>query len=164
MPWGRWALYEGAIWVHLTWILGSPELRGALASQIRSRLGMARCAISSLVCFKVYFCPAILFTNVCHLLCATPLPLICTHGALSCLTAGTFKSFCCRADEREQWNKPLLPSGGSGKETACQYRRCKRRRFDFWVEKSLCSGARQSTPVFLSAESHEQSSLAGYRP
>ena len=95
---------------------------------------------------------------------ALPLPLICTHGALSCLTAGTFKSFCCRADEREQWNKPLLPSGGSGKETACQYRRCKRRRFDFWVEKSLCSGARQSTPVFLSAESHEQSSLAGYRP
>lgn len=53
VPWGKWALYEGAIWVHLTWILGSPELRGALASQIRSRLGMARCAISSLVCFKV---------------------------------------------------------------------------------------------------------------
>ena len=95
---------------------------------------------------------------------ALPLPLICTHRALSCLTAGTFKSFCCLAGEREQWNKPLLPSGGSGKEHACQYRRCKRRRFDLWVEKILWSAARQSTPVFLPGESHGQRSLADYGP
>ena len=94
---------------------------------------------------------------------ALPLPLICTHGALSCLTAGTFKSFCCRADEREQWNKPLLPSGGSGKETACQYRRRERCGSDPWVGK-IPWRAQQPTPVFLPGESNGQRSLEGCSP
>ena len=40
-------------------------------------------------------------------------------------------------------------SGTSGKEPACQCRRCKRHRFDPWVGKIPYSRKWQSTPVFL---------------
>ena len=52
-----------------------------------------------------------------------------------------------------------FPGGASGKEPACQCRRCKRRGFDPWVRKEWLP-----TPVFLPGESHGQRSLAGYSP
>ena len=45
-----------------------------------------------------------------------------------------------------------FPGGASGKEPAYQCRRCKRRRFNPWVEKILWRGAWQPTPVFLPGE------------
>ena len=52
----------------------------------------------------------------------------------------------------------------SGKESACQCRRCKRHRFDPWVRKIPCSRKWHPTPVFLPGEPHRQSSLVGYSP
>jgi len=42
-----------------------------------------------------------------------------------------------------------LPRWFSGKEPACQYRRCRRRRFSLWVGKIPWGGKWQPTPVFL---------------
>ena len=49
----------------------------------------------------------------------------------------------------------------SGKEPACQCRRCK---FDPWVRKIPWRRKWQPTPVFFPGESHGQRSLAGYGP
>ena len=57
-----------------------------------------------------------------------------------------------------------FPGGTSGKEPGCQYRRCKRQRFDPWVGKIPWRRAWQPTPVFLPGESQGQRSLVGYRP
>ena len=57
-----------------------------------------------------------------------------------------------------------FPGGTSGKEYACQSRRCKRHRFDPWVGKIPWRRAWQPTPVFLPGESHGQRSLRGYSP
>ena len=55
-----------------------------------------------------------------------------------------------------------LPGDASGKEPACQCRRCKRGVFEPWVRKIPWRRAWQPTPVFLPGESHGQWSLAGY--
>ena len=55
-----------------------------------------------------------------------------------------------------------FPSGASDKEPACQYRRCKRCRFDPWVRKIPRRRAWQPTPVFLPGESHGERTLEGY--
>ena len=57
-----------------------------------------------------------------------------------------------------------FPGGASGKESACQCKRQKRRMFDPWVGKIPWGRAWQLTPVFLPGESHGQRSLAGYSP
>ena len=57
-----------------------------------------------------------------------------------------------------------LPRWCSGKEPACQYRRCKRCRFDPWVGKIPWRRAGQPAPVILPGEYHGQRSLAGYCP
>ena len=54
-----------------------------------------------------------------------------------------------------------FPGGISGKEPACQCRRC---GFDPWVGKISWRRAWQPTPIFLPGESHGQRSLAGYSP
>ena len=54
--------------------------------------------------------------------------------------------------------------GASGKETACQCRKHKRRGFDPWVGKIPCRRKWQPTAVFLPGESHGQRKLAGYSP
>ena len=46
-----------------------------------------------------------------------------------------------------------FPSGASGKEPACQCRRCKRCRFAPWVRKVSWRRAWQPTPLFLPGES-----------
>ena len=52
-------------------------------------------------------------------------------------------------------------SGASGKEPACQCRRCKRCRFNPWVGKIPWRKAWQHTPEFLPGESHGQRSRVG---
>ena len=54
--------------------------------------------------------------------------------------------------------------GTSGKESACQCVRCKRRRFDPWVGKIPWSRKWQPTAVFLPEKSRGQRSLMGYSP
>jgi len=57
-----------------------------------------------------------------------------------------------------------LPRWLSGKESACQCRRCRRRRFDLWVRRIPQRRKWQLTLVFLPGKLHEQRSLAGYSP
>ena len=59
---------------------------------------------------------------------------------------------------------PGLPRWCSGKESACQCRRCKIHSFNPWVGKIPWSRKWQPTPVFLLEKSHWQRSLAGYSP
>ena len=56
------------------------------------------------------------------------------------------------------YEKMGFPGGTSGKEPACQCRRCKRCGFDPWVRK-ISWRTQQPTPVFLSGEYHGQRSL-----
>ena len=51
-----------------------------------------------------------------------------------------------------------------GKESACQYKRSKKLRFNPGVGKMPCRGKWQPTPVFLPGKSHGERSLAGYSP
>ena len=57
-----------------------------------------------------------------------------------------------------------LSSSTSGKEPACQCRRCRRHGFDSWVRKIPWRRARQPRPVFLPGESHGQKTLASCSP
>ena len=57
-----------------------------------------------------------------------------------------------------------LPRWCSGKESACQYRRCQRHGFDPWVKMTHWSRKWQPTPVFLLGKFHGQGCLAGYSP
>jgi len=50
----------------------------------------------------------------------------------------------------------------SGKESACQRRRCKKHEFHPWVGKIPWNRKWQHTPVFLPGKFDEQRSLAGY--
>ena len=76
----------------------------------------------------------------------------------------------CPPTSHGQWGlySYLRPTGfprwHTGKESTCQYRRCKRCGFDPWVGKILWSGKWQPTTVFSSAEFHGQRSLVGYSP
>ena len=55
-----------------------------------------------------------------------------------------------------------FPGGVSGKESAFQCRRQKRREFDHWLRKIPWSRKWQATAVFLPGKFHGQRSLAGY--
>ena len=57
---------------------------------------------------------------------------------------------------------PGFSGDARGKESACQFRRCKRHGFDPWVGKIPWRKKWQPTPIFLPGESHGQRSLAGY--
>ena len=57
-----------------------------------------------------------------------------------------------------------LPRWRSGKESACQCRRHKRRGFNPWVRMLPWRRKWQPTPVFLPGKFHGQRSLAGYSP
>ena len=54
--------------------------------------------------------------------------------------------------------------GSDSKEYTCQCRRGKRHGFDPWVRKIPWRRKWLPTPVFLPRKSHEQRTLAGYRP
>ena len=55
-----------------------------------------------------------------------------------------------------------FPDGTSGKEPACQCRRCKKCGFNSWVGKILWRKAWPPTPVFLPGESLGHRRLVGY--
>ena len=57
-----------------------------------------------------------------------------------------------------------LPRWLSGKEPACQCRRCRRCGFDPWIRKIPWRRKWQPTPAFLLGESHGQRNLAGSSP
>ena len=57
-----------------------------------------------------------------------------------------------------------FPGGASGKELACQCRRCNRHGLDPWVGKIPQRRKRQPTPVLLPGKSHGQRSSVGYSP
>ena len=57
-----------------------------------------------------------------------------------------------------------FPGGTSGKELACQCRRCKRHGLDPWVGKIPQRRKWQPTPVLLPGKSHGQRSSVGYSP
>jgi len=57
-----------------------------------------------------------------------------------------------------------FPGGASGKESACQCRRCKTRRLDPWVGKIPWRRKQQPTPGFLPGKFHGERNLAGYNP
>ena len=57
-----------------------------------------------------------------------------------------------------------LPRWLSGKESACQCRRCRGPGLDPWVRKIPRGRKWQSPPVFLPGKSHGQRSWAGYSP
>ena len=57
-----------------------------------------------------------------------------------------------------------FPRGAVVKKSACQCRRCKRRRFDTWVGNIPWSRKWLPTPVFLAGESHGQRSLVCCNP
>ena len=57
-----------------------------------------------------------------------------------------------------------FPGGASGKESACQCRRCWILEFHPWVGKISWRRKRQPTPVFLPGKSQGQRSLVGYSP
>ena len=50
------------------------------------------------------------------------------------------------------------------KESTCQWRRCRRSRFDPWVRKMPWRRKWENSPVFLPEKSREQRSLTGYSP
>jgi len=52
----------------------------------------------------------------------------------------------------------------SGKESACQCRRCRRLGIDPWVRKIPWRGKWQPIPVFLPRKSHGRRGLAGCSP
>ena len=57
-----------------------------------------------------------------------------------------------------------LPRWRSGKESACQCRRCNRCGFNSWVGKIPLRRKWQPTPIFLPGKFHGQWSLVGYSP
>jgi len=57
-----------------------------------------------------------------------------------------------------------LPGDATGKEFACQHRRCEGLEFDPWVRKIPWRRAWQPTPVFLPEKSHGQRGLGCYSP
>ena len=57
-----------------------------------------------------------------------------------------------------------LWGGHSGKESACQCRRCKKRVFDPWDKKISWRKKWQPTPLCLPGKSHGQRILVGYSP
>ena len=72
--------------------------------------------------------------------------------------------FLLQVQEAHFWRSYSVPGDASGKESACQCRRCQRRGFDPWVEKIHLRRKWQPTPVILLGKLHGWKSLVGYCP
>ena len=87
----------------------------------------------------------------------------CTHtvftAALFTIAKTCKQPKCPSIDE---WIKKGFPRWPSGKEPACQCRRCKKLGLHPWAGKIPWRRKWHPTPVFLPGESHGQRSLAGY--
>ena len=89
-----------------------------------------------------------------HLLTSTALSTALKHGPV------------CAPDTSSELHAKgrAFPGGASGKEPACQCRRCKRHGFSPWVREIPWRRAWPPTPIFLPGKSHGQRRLAGYSP
>ena len=94
------------------------------------------------------------------------LPLISSDNFMDCFNEDNFKEYefgiltsLLRIQDSEGANG--FPWWLSGKESACQCRRC---GFDPWIWKILWRRKWQPAPVFLPGKSHGQRSLAGWDP
>ena len=86
--------------------------------------------------------------------------ILALHSAINCIS--NFKSCPITFFLIEAYFTQGLPWWFSGKDSACQ---CKRCEFNPWgVGKILWRRKWQSTSVLLPGESQEQRSLAGYSP
>ena len=75
------------------------------------------------------------------------------HGIISFLLIATYKLLSIRSQKG-------FPGGASGKESACQCRRCNRRcKFDPWIRKIPWKRKWQPVAIFFPRESHGQRSL-----
>ena len=74
------------------------------------------------------------------------------------------QALCCKCFSYIKENYSYFPGHTSGKESASQFRRHRRHKFDPWVRKIPWRRAQQPTPAFLPGESHGQRSLLGYSP
>ena len=88
---------------------------------------------------------------------------------VSCIAGIFFTIWATReALPKNRGNKHLKKASQvalvSGKEPACQCRRCKRHKFNPWVRKIPWRRVWQPTLVLLPGECHRQRSLAGYGP
>ena len=95
---------------------------------------------------------------------AVSLPNPSTRPVLSFFLFFYWHTFCTILYKLQVYNILGFPGGSSGKEPACQCRRCKRLRLDPWVRKIPWRRKWQATPTFLPGESHEQRSLVSYNP
>ena len=77
--------------------------------------------------------------------------------------SSAMNGLCCPADTLAVFELGL-PRWLSGKEPACQCRRCGKHGFNPWVGKILWSKEWQHTLVFLPGESHGWRNLAGCDP
>ena len=73
-------------------------------------------------------------------------------------------TFTCIHRYKHVYTHMGFPDGTSGKELACQCRRCKRHWFNLWVGKIPWRMPWQPSPVFLPGESCGQRSMVGYNP
>ena len=93
-----------------------------------------------------------------------PLQYSGLENSKDCIVHGVPKSWTWLSTFHFTFPSLGFPGGASGKESACQCRRQKRRGFNPWVSKIPWRRAWQPTPVFLPGESHGQRSLVGYNP
>ena len=91
-------------------------------------------------------------TIICGLIHWRPLP----HAQFHCVQMALGSKHQCICIQTSG-----LPRWFSGKESACQCRRC---WFHPWVGKIPWTRKWQPTPVFLPGKSHRQRSLMGYSP
>ena len=80
------------------------------------------------------------------------------QGSLACCRGRRQLTFIEHLLDASHWSR--LPRWHSGKESACQYRRHKRRRFNPWVRKIPWSRKWQPASEFSPGEFHGQSCLA----
>ena len=98
------------------------------------------------------------------------------HFSLSCTGEGNGNLLQCSCLENpkdreawwaavygvaQSWTRLKRLSSSSGKEPACQCRKCSRSRFNSWIGKIFWRKKWQPTPLFLPGESQGWQSLAG---
>ena len=123
-----------------------PQLGSCLVQVLELKLASSDCG---LVCFQHGALPGL---NTC-----LPRVIFCCCFFISknrVLNGTSFWVLCVVSQGLPRWP--------SGKESACQFRRCRRRGFDPWVSKIPSRRKWQPTPVFLPGKSQAQRRPVAY--
>ena len=91
---------------------------------------------------------------------SNPLQYSGLENFMDCLVLGVTKSWTQLSDS----HFTPCSRASQGKESTCQFRRCKRHGFNPWVGKIPRRRKWQFSPVFSSGESHGPRRLVGYSP